>query len=113
MKRIILLLLIFMAACKQELPTVPKDVIAMKDMQVILADMHIVDAMAETKAQLGMNEKMLTNEYYEQIFKNHHTTRVEFLKSYKFYESNPALLNKMYDDILADISKREEGIGKK
>ena len=60
-----------------------------------------------------MNEKILAKEYHEQIFKNHSTTREEFLKSYKFYEANPKLLNKMYDDILDKMSKREEGVGKK
>lgn len=113
MKRIILCLFIFLSACKSELPDVPKDVIAMDKMEIILADMHITDAVAETKAQFGMNEKLLTQEYHEQIFKNHGTTRHEFLKSYKFYEANPKLLNKMYDDILEKMSKREEAAGKK
>jgi hypothetical protein len=113
MKRIIPFLFILLSACKSELPDVPKDVIAMEQMEIILADMHITDAIAETKAQLGMNEKMLTQEYHEQVFKNHNITREDFLKSYKFYEANPALLNKMYDHILEKMSKREEAVGKK
>ena len=113
MKRVILFLFILISACKSELPDVPKDVIAMDQMEVILADMHITDALAETKAQLGMNEKMLTQEYHEQVFKSHNITREDFLRSYKFYEANPALLNKMYDHILDIMSKREEAVGKK
>ena len=85
----------------------------MDKMETILADMHMTDAVAETKAQMGMNEKLLAQEYHEEVLKNHGTTREEFLKSYKFYEANPKLLNKMYDDILSSMSKREEGIGKK
>jgi len=113
MKRIIPLMFILLTACKSEFPDVPKDVIAMDKMEVILADMHIADAVAETKAQVGMSEKILIQEYHEQIFNNHSITRAEFLKSYKFYESNPKLLNKMYDDILDKMSKREEAVGKK
>jgi hypothetical protein len=113
MKRIIPYLLIFLSACKAELPKVPDNVIPMNKMESILADMHITDAVAETKAQMGMNEKLLAQEYHEQIFKNHGTTREEFLKSYKFYEANPVLLNKMYDHILDSLSKREEAVGKK
>ncbi len=113
MKRTILCLFIFLSACKSELPDVPKDIIPMDKMEVILADMHITDAVAETKAQLGMNEKLLTEEYHVQVFKNHGVTREEFLKSYKFYEANPKLLNRMYDNILQAMSKREEAVGKK
>ncbi len=113
MKRIILCLFIFVSACKSELPDIPKDVIPMDKMEIILTDMHITDAVAETKAQLGMNERLLTEEYHGQIFKNHAISREDFLKSYKFYEANPKLLNKMYDNVLEKLSKREEAVGKK
>lgn len=112
MKRIIPALLFLLVACKQEFPTVPDDIFAMQKMELILADMHITDAVADNKGQIGMDEKLLTEEYYEQIFKNYETTREQFLKSYKFYEDHPKLLNKMYDAILNDLSNREEIIGK-
>lgn len=113
MKRIIPLLFILLAACRSEMPEIPRGVIAPDKMETILADMHITDAVAETKAQAGMNERLLTEEYHEQIFKNHGVTREEFIKSYKFYEANPKWLNKMYDHILDAVSKREEAVGKK
>jgi|ERR1043165_5614208 hypothetical protein len=113
MKRLIPLILILLSACKAELPSVPKDLIQMDEMKLILTDMHIADAVAETKAQVGMNEKMTAQGYHEQIFKNHGTAREEFLRSYKFYEANPKLLDKMYDDILIELSKREAAVGNK
>lgn len=112
MKRVIICILIFVAGCKAELPKVPADVIAMDKMKVILEDMHVTDAVAETKGQMGMDEKLLSEEYLQQIYKNHSVTREEFLKSYKFYEDNPVLLNKMYDEILSDLSKREAAASK-
>lgn len=75
--------------------------------------MHIADAVAETKAQKGENEKELSNQYMKQVFINHGATKEEFTKSIKFYEAHPVLLNKMYDDILNGLSKREETEGKK
>ena len=113
MKRIIPLLLLFVVSCKQKLLDVPKDVIPMETMKVILADMHVADAVAETKTQVGANEKELVQKYDEQIFKIHGTTREAFAKSFSFYEQNPVLLNLMYDDILNDLSKREGEISKK
>ena len=112
MKRIIPILFILLAGCKQKMAEVPKGYIGMDSMKVLLADMHIIDAVAESKAQMGMSEKMLAEEYYEQMFKNHGITRQKFVESYAFYEAHPELLNMMYEDILADISKREEKVGK-
>ena len=85
----------------------------MNKMKLILIDMHITDAIAETKAQMGGDERILSEKYDEQLFKNYGVTHADFIKSYKFYENNPSLLNKMYDDILNELSKREEEAGKK
>jgi hypothetical protein len=81
-------------------------------MESILVDMHISDAVAEVKTMGDINEKKLTQQYYLQIYRNHGITKNDFLKSYTFYENNPVLLNKIYDDILGEMSKREARINK-
>ena len=108
----ILLLLFMVAGCKQKFPSVPSDIIPINKMESILIDMHISDAVAEVKTMGDINEKRLTQQYYAQIYKNHGITKEEFLKSYLFYENNPILLNKIYDDILGQMSKREAQINK-
>ncbi len=105
-------LLLFIIGCKPKAPSVPSDVIAMKKMELILIDMHIADAVAETKTMGDMNEKKVSQQYYQQIYKNYGITKEEFLKSYLFYENNPVLLNKLYDDILGEMSRREAKINK-
>lgn len=113
MKHFIPLLFLLLCSCKQEFVDVPKDIMPMGKMKTVLMEIHIADALAETKAQAGEDEKTLTRKYHEQIYKNHAITHAEFMTSYKFYEANPKLMNKMYDEILNDLSKREETEGKK
>jgi hypothetical protein len=113
MKQFIGLIFLLLCACKQELPDVPADIIPMDKMKTLLTEMHVADAIAETKAQGGEDEKALTRTYTNQVLKNNGTTYAEFMKSFAFYQRNPALLNRMYDEILAELSKREEQAGKK
>jgi hypothetical protein len=113
MKRIIPFVLVLLVGCKEELPKVPVEIISMDSMTLIMADIHIADALAETKAQGGENEKELSQKYYEKIFSSHHISKEDYTKSFQYYEHNPVLLNKMYDDVLNTLSKREEEIGKK
>ena len=113
MKRLIPLLLVLLFSCKPKLPTPPSDVIPMDKMRVLIADMHVVEAVAETKAQVGANEKNLVQEYDEQVFKNNSVTRESYIRSMKWYEENPVLLNQMYDSILNDLSAREAKAGKR
>jgi len=106
-------LLFMLAACKEKFPAVPSDIIPMTKMENILIDMHIVDAVAETRTMgSGATEMKFTEQYYLQIYKNYGITKEEFLKSYLFYQNNPILLNKLYDDVLSEMSKREAQMNK-
>ncbi|MDB5283792.1 MAG: putative lipoprotein [Bacteroidota bacterium] len=107
MKRIIPFILLLCIGCKQKLPGIPSSVIPIEKMKYILVDMHIADGVSQTKAQGGVNEKQLIREYYAQIYKNNGVTEQDYIKSYHFYEDNPALLNKLYEDVLTEMSKVE------
>ena len=111
-KGLVLFALLVIAGCKQKYPSVPSDIIPINKMESILIDMHISDAVAEVKTMGDVNEKRLSQQYYQQIYKNHGITKSDFLKSYTFYENNPVLLNRIYDDILGEMSKREAKINK-
>jgi uncharacterized protein DUF4296 len=105
-------LLLLVAGCKQKFPSIPSDVIPLAKMENVLIDMHISDAVAETRSLGDGNEKKWSQQYYLQIYKNYGITKDEFLKSYLFYQNNPVLLNQMYDDILGEMSRREAQINK-
>ncbi len=112
MKHLIPVLLLFFISCKHELQRIPDDVIHPEKMTHILTDMHMADAVAETKAQTGADERSLTLKYHAQIFKNYSVTHEEFVKSQKFYEDNPVLLNKIYDNVLQELSRRSAAVNK-
>jgi hypothetical protein len=106
-------MLLFVAGCKEKFPSVPSDIIPIKKMENILIDMHISDAVAETKTMGGGKAEMkLSEQYYMQIYKNYGITKADFLKSYTFYQNNPVLLNQLYDNVLGEMSKREAKINK-
>ncbi len=112
MKRFVPLLFLALYACKPDMPSIPKEVLPVDKMKVILADMHIADAVAETKALGGASEGALTQEYYGRIYQLHQVTSEQFTNSMKFYESHPVWLNKLYEEILTELSKRSAGVSK-
>lgn len=110
MKQLILFLIVFMAGCKSEPPSIPKDVLPVNDMVQIMADVHVVDVVAADKATGGLDEKALTKFFMKQIYKNRGITEQKFLDSYRFYESHPVLFDKMYGEVLEELSRREAAI---
>lgn len=114
MKKVFLFCFIaaLLQACKPELPEIPADVMPMDKMKVILADIHIADVVAETKAQGGANERDLSQQYYVQIFKQRGITLDEFNHSYAFYQGTPVLMDKLYDEVLTELSTRNAHVSK-
>ncbi|MFN8300710.1 MAG: DUF4296 domain-containing protein [Chitinophagales bacterium] len=107
MKKYFFILALFLAACKPEMPQVPSDVLTPQQMREVMVDIHIADALAQTKAQAGGNEQQLTESYYKVVFKKFNITEDKFRRSYKYYESHPAWMNRIYDGVMTDLSKKE------
>lgn len=112
MKWLFPFLLFLVSACRSDKIAIPDDILKPDEMKVIFTDIHVADAVAEVKGQEGMDEKLLTLEYHAQVFKNHGTSRQEFLKSLKFYEANPKLMDEVYADVLNELTRREAEAGK-
>lgn len=114
MKRLIAFCFIAMLlqACKPELPEVPADVMPMEQMKLVLADIHMADALAETKAQGGANERDLSQQYLTQILKNRGITLPEFKHSYDFYQNTPVLNDLLYEEVLTELSTRNAHVSK-
>lgn len=112
MKKLIPILFILLAGCKQPLPDIPSDVLPTEKMVKILADMHIADAVAENKkANEGKDNVALSKDYYRQIYKIHNVTEEEFRRSYKFYEDNPGWMDKVYVQVITELSKKQAEVG--
>lgn len=112
MKRFIPLFVCMCMGCAQKMEPIPSEVLPPDKMKFILADFHIADALAETRAEAGQNEKMLFEKYQNQVLTKHHVTKKQFYESYKFYESHPEHMNLLYDDVLNIMSKEEEKLSR-
>jgi hypothetical protein len=85
----------------------PSDLINRDSMISILVDTHIADAVSDQKFGQDKSNTAFTNAMYNRIYLNHHITAAQFKSSYKYYESDPKGLDKMYEQVITEISKRE------
>jgi hypothetical protein len=77
-------------------------------MKVILMEIHLSDAIAEQKANGNKElEKSIANKGFVQILKNYSLSEKDFNTSFKFYQDKPEVVNKMYAEIIEELSKRQ------
>jgi len=113
MKKLLLYGILFLlAACGKTLPKVPSDIIQQKKMIQILVEVHIADAVLEHINGTDKRVPEQTTAMYNQIYKNYGITREDFLKSYYFYETQPELMDKLYEELLTELSKKQAQLSK-
>lgn len=113
MKYRLLLISLFIAfACNQEKAR-PKDILSPNQLSYILYDMMQADEFTNNfiVRDSTKNAKLENVKMYEQIFLLHSTTKEQFQKSYKYYESDPQTLKIIFDSINARIYRLRNAYG--
>ena len=110
MKRILyfILCVVLLVSCGDDKDDIPKDIIGKEKMQKILWDIMLADQFSTqyvSKDTVKSRVRTKTMELYEEVFRIHHTTKAEFQKSFKFYESHPDITKPMFDSLSARASR--------
>jgi hypothetical protein len=91
-------------ACSKKKSDIPVEVLSMKDMQMLLTDIHLAQS-AATIQVLSDSSIYNSKEYVNYVLKDHKVTREKFLASMKFYTENPELLEEVYDSVITELSR--------
>jgi hypothetical protein len=91
----------------EEKVDIPEDVIGPDSMVPILVDFHLAEgAILEIQKQKQSAAQPAAN-YYAAILKKHGIDREKFDRSLQFYSNYPALYIQIYDEVLAELNKKE------
>lgn len=98
-------LILFQSCTRTEGP-VPKEIISPDSMVSILVDVHLAEA-ASNVSRINDVQRFSASDLYPVIFKTHHTDSVAFRKSFDYYLEHPKKLDKIYEQVINELSKRE------
>ena len=101
---------LFLFSCKGDTP--PDGIIKYNQMASLLIEVHLVDGMTYGIFQSQDSLNKYGTSRYDALFKKFHTDSVQFNKSYKYYAARPAELQKMYDQILANLKQKTDSLNK-
>jgi hypothetical protein len=84
------------------------DVLESEKMEDLLYDIHIAETAMNIRKVSSAKETR--REYYDYIFEKHHTTRVQFEKSIKYYAANPKKLELIYENVKKRVEKLQSDV---
>ncbi len=89
---------------KQEVE-IPVDIIPQDSMVLLLTEVHLIEAAIFMQQQQGMNQdKRLVKQYYQHFFKENEVSFNRLKKSIVFYSFNPYEYEKIYTEIVNELS---------
>lgn len=97
--------LVFGCSEKKDNLQIPDYVIPPDKMIDVLVDMHIADGALATLAAENKDSIYKPANFYNQVYKKHNVTKHDVDTSIFFYAQNAKYYDKMYDTVLARISK--------
>lgn len=111
-QRALIIIILFFSSClleKKEI-SIPNYVISQDSMVHILVDVHIQEAMMNQYSQEGRHMKMNPVKQYQLIFDKYKISKERYDSSYQFYLDNPSLMNKIYESVVIELSKKQAEI---
>ena len=100
-------LLVLLMACK---PTVPSKYIQPGDMEDIIYDYHVAQAMAKAERSEG-NTSFDQSKYYYAVLKKHGLTKADFDSSMVYYYTHVDYLKEIYKEVNERLSDEAKALG--
>lgn len=89
---------------------VPQGILSPGDMERVLFDLNLAEGAVKIQGLLPDSAEKVIPVYYNQVFAKHNLTREAFMKSYNYYLDHPNKMDKIHDQVLEELSKRESGL---
>ena len=105
----LLTLLLFLLACKPSEPEIPEGIAGDTVMRDLLIDFSLAEAASNINSAAGKLPPFRPELFFEAALKQKGIDRERFITSLEFYRKNPALLEKIYDDAIAELARKQIG----
>jgi len=114
MKHLIFILSFFviLIACRNKNNS-PDGIIPENQFVSILVDIHLADATLNIIQMKNANLEFTADDYYFSVLKKHNTNKQKFDKSLEYYSKDMVRYNKIYDEVLKNLSILEGNFSKK
>ncbi len=107
MRTIVLLLSIALFACAQE-RSAPEGILDRELFKKVLTEAQLIEARVNQELVNAQRAQVPVERYYEEAFKQFQVDEEQFKRSFEYYSSRPEELRAIYDEIIAELSRRKD-----
>ncbi|MBN4066105.1 DUF4296 domain-containing protein [Candidatus Amoebophilus asiaticus] len=103
----ICLISVLLISCYSREQDLAEGILTEAEIIPILMDIHIAEATILQKNLKGDSAQQYASDYYAHIYKTHNVTEKTFQKSFDYYSNNMDVMDKIYEQLIEELSKKE------
>ncbi len=82
----------------------PKNLVPTKQMELILGELHMVDALVNQRGLAADSAKKMSTDFYDFIYRKYGVEKNDFNNSYQYYLNNPIEMDSIYVNVLENLN---------
>jgi hypothetical protein len=98
------IVLVFSCGQKEKPVVIPANILPKEKMARVLTDFHLAEAGAEVNFPDSTKREPIN---FQKIFKKDTITQQQYEESLAFYVDHPEILNKVYEEVVNELSKMQ------
>lgn len=102
---IILFSIALLLGCHKGEGKIPEDILPKNKMVAVLVDVHLARAAFDFSVIQG--DSITRTAYYDYIYKIHNVSKKNFTKSFSYYTEHFELMEKVYQEVIIELSKKQ------
>lgn len=95
-------------SCSKKEEKIPENILSKEKMIKIMVDVQLAEASIQNR-NLNMTDsaKMIAAGYYKNLFEKNRVTEQQFRESFLYYSRHLDMLNKIYEEVINELSKKQ------
>ena len=107
MKRLVLIAMVAtLFSCQGDAR--PEGILGREEFKEALFDAQLIEARMNHELVLEQMEAMPVEQYYDEMFLHHETTKEQFKESFDYYSQHPDSLKLIYEEIIMELTLRKD-----
>lgn len=91
----------------------PAHLYTRQEMVKIITEVQLLESAVNLKNAQNQNLNKKDTLVYSDLFKKYKTDYVEFTENFNYYSSQPEVLSSIYDDVISELTRKQEELNKK
>ncbi|CAG0988189.1 MAG: DUF4296 domain-containing protein [Bacteroidetes bacterium] len=105
-----LLLFCILSSCNIKEERILDEILNEEEMVALMSDMQLAEAIVKLQVNRVDSTSVFADSLFSQVFKKHNINKEKFKKNFDYYNSNPALMEEIYNKVIEKLSEEQAGL---